>query len=194
MKKQVLGALLATLCTAQAAMANEAPNWNTVEAGYIDADIQYDIQADGFKVGGTYLLNENFFVLGEYNRVRDGLNGTNSTWEFDIWNVGVGYRTQIMTGTDFYVSLAYEEMDVNLTNAYGSGGIDGYSGKVGIRTMWSNDIETDVAIGHLEYDDYSEFLYEAKAYYHFNDSFAVGLAYRDVDQHNFSSIVAKYSF
>lgn len=199
MKNRVLSVLMATLCTANV-MANEGPNWNTVEIGQVDVDIQYNIKADGFKIGGTYLLNENFFVLGEYQRVRDKLDGTHSTWEFDIWNVGAGYRTQIMTGTDLYASLAYEEIETSLSNGVGSSGLYGFSGKVGLRTIWSNNIETDLAVGHLEYDHASgddvvhEFIYEAKAYYHFNDHFSLGLAYRDTDVHEYSSILAKYSF
>lgn len=62
MKKNKIAILLVTAVITSPATFAESPNFNYVDAGYLDGDIDGD-DADGWTFDGSTLLGENFFLF-----------------------------------------------------------------------------------------------------------------------------------
>ncbi|HAS14485.1 MAG TPA: porin, partial [Idiomarina abyssalis] len=72
MKKTLIA--IALIGTSTSALA-DSPNWNKLQASYIDTDIETpideDISMDGYAVSGSLSLNESIFILANFDSVGD---------------------------------------------------------------------------------------------------------------------------
>jgi Ax21 family sulfation-dependent quorum factor len=153
MKTSLLAlALLATLPFA--ASAAEGLSYNYVEGGYIKTDADGG-DADGWAVKGSYAINPNFSVFGDFNRQKTDLNDI----DLDQWRIGAGYNHEISTSTDLATCVAYKRFDPEVGTKF-----NGYSAEVGIRTAFNPYLEVYALGGYEDYTKKDGFNPEGEFY------------------------------
>lgn len=166
-------ATVVALMVSAAALA-ETPSYNYIEGYYqrveIDDDFVPSLDGDGFGVGGSYEIAENWHVFGGYSTF--GL-------DFDVdlkeLAIGAGYHADISDAASFYTNLAYIDAEIDVL---GLGSIDdnGYGVMVGVRGMVSERLELDGNLSYVDLGDGSDgTAFGASALYALSDSFSLGL-------------------
>ncbi|MCT8285196.1 Ax21 family protein [Xanthomonas translucens pv. translucens] len=140
MKTSLLAlALLATLPFA--ASAAEGLSYNYVEGGYIKTDASGG-DADGWAVKGSYAINPNFSVFGDFNRQKTDFGDV----DVDQWRIGAGYNHEISTSTDLVTRVSYNRFDPESGSKF-----NGYNAEVGIRTAFNPYLEVYALGGYEDY-------------------------------------------
>lgn len=135
MKKSLI---LATLLAAApfAASAGEL-NYNYVEAGYANVDVERH-DGKGFQLRGSVAVDENFYLFGGY------ASATNDDFGLDIdlteTQLGLGYRHGLNDRADLIAEVGYlrHELDVK---GYGSESLSGARVSVGFRGKLADNFE-----------------------------------------------------
>lgn len=163
-------AVLTALLLASPVMA-DGLSYNFIEGAYARVELDdslVDVDGDGFGIGGSFEINENFFGLASY-----------STADFDFGvdlnqlNAGFGFHTGISPNTDFVATLVYVRAEVE---AGGFGSIDesGWGASAGLRSMVSDRLEVNGAISYVDFGDGDDTSIGGGVLYNFTDTFAVG--------------------
>ena len=202
MKKTLIA--IALIGTSTSAFA-DSPNWDKIQASYIETDIETpideDISMDGYAVSGSLSLNESFFILANFDSVGDESNFGDV--DLDSLNAGLGFNHGITDSTDVFATLTYEKLElVGSIDAIGSESFDesGYGAGVGIRSMITDFIELSVKADYLDIDDENAIRYDASAFFHLTNNLSLGLGYKrynldEIDQ-DIDTVAAtvRYSF
>lgn len=168
--------ILATVValTISAAALAETPSYNYIEGVYqrvdLDDDFGPNIDGDGFGVGGSYEIAENWHIFGGYSTF--GL-------DFDIdlkeLAIGAGYHADISDAASLYANLAYINAEIDVVG-FGSVDDNGYGVMVGVRGMVSERLELDGNLSYVDLGDGSDgTALGASALYALSDSFSLGL-------------------
>ena len=172
---------LALLLIAAPTMAADI-SYNFIEAGYQEIDIDgglfggLDIDGDGYGVGGSFELNENWFVADSYSKA-DFDFGV----DFDQLMLGGGYHVPISDNADFYGMFSYISVEASASGA-GSADEDGYAAEIGLRGMIGERFELNGSLAYIDYGDGGDTTaFGAGALYNFSDVFAAGFSI-DIDE------------
>ena len=156
-------------------------SYNFVEAGYQEIDIDgglfggLDIDGDGYGVGGSFELNENWFVAASYSSA-DFDFGV----DVDELMLGTGYHVAISDNADFYGMFSYLTAEAS-TDGFGSVDEDGYAATIGLRGMIGDRFELNGSLAYVDFGNGGDTTaFGAGALYNFSDVFAAGLSI-DVD-------------
>ncbi len=138
-----------------AASAAEGLSYDYAEAAYAETrDGGYSAQ--GLAVNGSYALNPNFNLFGDFTRQKTDFKDRS----FHLWHVGVGYSHEIANHTDLVSRVAYS----SATPASPLITFGGWSAEAGIRTSFSPYLEVFALLG---YEDYLKKKgYDPKGQYH----------------------------
>ena len=193
MKKSTLSiAIIASAFFSSSLLAN-TPSWNNVEIGYAKADYD-DVEPDGFFVKGSTLVTENVFLTAEYTSLSDDVWGVDVdlTWA----RLGAGYRYSIATSTDLYGKVTYEytEAEASYAGISDSNDDSGFGLTAGVRSRITSQFEVDGSIGYIDIDGEGDAAFAVSAHYYFNDQFAVGARFLNVDDLDILSASIRYSF
>jgi hypothetical protein len=145
-------------------------NWISVGYGMIDFD-DVNVDGDGFGIDGSYAINDDFHVFGEY--VAANLDfGVDAT----TFSAGIGYNTEMSDVVDAYARLSYEYVEVDMP-VFGSDDDSGFGFGVGLRFAAGANVELNAGIDYVDYggsggDDTALSL---GGLYNFTPSFALGL-------------------
>ena len=170
MMKKTLGIVL-VLFTVPAFAADL--NYNYVEAGYqqinLDDDL-VDVDGDGFAIGGSFELGENWFIAASYSKADFDFG-----IDLDQLAVGFGYHVGISNNVDFYGSLSAIRAEVSAAG-FGSADEDGFGATIGVRGMVSDSVELNGSISYSDLGDAGDgTAVGAGLLYNFSDSFALGI-------------------
>ena len=174
------------LSAATATSAFAGPKWNQATLSYQSASAMDD-EITGFGLSGTKLLNQSFFVAGDFTGFSEEIVGTTVDAELNFFSLGLGIRKAIAGNTDIYGVISYENIEAALSSGFTSvslDDVDGYSLKAGIRSMVAPKVELNASAGYAEFDDVTESSYDIGAAYYFTNQFSAGLGYataEDVD-------------
>lgn len=162
MKRMLLSfALIAALPLAASAAELD---YSYIEGGYQNFDVDGGADADGWNLGGSAALGQNFHLFGSYGQA--DLKGVDL--DVDIWRVGLGWNTSISDSSDLVVRANYLQLDSDLADA------DGYEAEVGLRSALGDQFETYVALGYVDGDDGREDVYgKLAAQYRFNPTWGL---------------------
>lgn len=189
--KMILTAALG--CTLSAGVFAASPDWNFVEGGYTQMDVD-GLRDDqkGFNFGGSYRFNEDFFARGRYTIVDESIAGVDI--DTDWGEVGLGYIHGVNSTTDVYGVVALEYLKVD-TNAGGDSDT-GYSVHAGVKSRIAEQVELFGELGYADIDDadISDLSLRAGANYYFTDNLSVGADYRKLDDIDLLSATVRYSF
>ena len=139
-------------------------NYNYVQGSYgrVDLDVPpFDIDGDGFGLSASFVINENFYVFGEYQAADSDFVG-----DLDLMELGVGYHTDITPNMDVYANLGYLEFEtysgggggcpIGVACTSGGGGAgdsDALTVGLGLRSAVSEAIELFGGFDYIEFDD-----------------------------------------
>jgi hypothetical protein len=186
MKKTLIA--IALIGTSTSALA-DSPNWNKLQASYIDTDIETpideDISMDGYAVSGSLSLNESIFILANFDSVGD--ESEFADVDLDSLNAGIGFNHGITESTDIFATVTYEKLElVGSVDDIGSESFDesGYGAGLGIRSMVTDFFELSVKADYLDIDDENAIRYDASAFFHLTENLSLGVGYKlyDLDE------------
>lgn len=150
----------------------EGPNWTFIQGDWLQIEIDDpsgDADGDGFGIGGSFEVGDSFHILASY-----GSADLDFGIDFDQFTIGGGWHTGLTENTDFFANLAYTRLEASALGV--SVDDDGFAAQIGVRGMASPSVELSAAITQTELDDSGgDTSFSAGGWYHFNDSFAVGL-------------------
>ena len=161
-----------SLLTLAAPAIADGPNYNYIEGSYQRVTLDdgfIDIDGDGFGIGGSVGIADNWQLIGGYN-------STDFDFGIDLDQllIGGGFHTALTPNTDFVANLAYIRLDASALGQ--SFDDDGYAASIGVRSMVSDKFEL---AGFVQYADLSDSgndtSVRGEAWYSFTQSFAVGL-------------------
>jgi hypothetical protein len=123
------------------ALAQEAPKWSYIEAGYIDFDPDGGVSDDGWFAGGVFELGDMFHVLAEYDDVGD----------FTFWNLGFGWHGGLRENADLFAQALWN--DVDFDSDTGDASDEGFEVDAGIRWMLLDRLELNGQVNYLSFDE-----------------------------------------
>ncbi len=137
-------ALLAAFALALpfAAAAADAPDYTYIQGGYLNVDFDdFNLDGDGFAVGGSYALHKNVHLLADYQSVE--LDGDA---DFSAFSIGGGINYPLRTGFDLVGRLRFIDAEID-----GPGGDDtGFQLEAGARLMINPRLELNGALRHTD--------------------------------------------
>lgn len=168
--KKVLGyGAIASLMLAPAAVFAASPQYNYVEASYVNSDIDGVDDGDGFGIAGSAEVGQNIFIFGEYSTV-----GFSGGVDFDLIKAGIGYKSAISGTTDVNLSVFFANAEID-AGIFGSLDENGYGLDASLRSMVSDEFELNGGITYIDFggafDDETSIHFGGV--YSFNTSFAV---------------------
>lgn len=202
MKKTLIA--IALIGTSTSVLA-ESPNWDKIQASYIETDIETpidnDITMDGYAVSGSLSLNESIFILANFDSVGD--ESDFGDVDLDSTNAGLGFNHGLTESTDIFATVTYEKLQLTgSVDDLGSESFDesGYGAGVGIRSMVTDFLELSVKADYLDIDDENAMRYDASAFFHLTENLSLGVGYKlyeldEIDQDvDTMSASVRYSF
>jgi hypothetical protein len=138
MKKISFAIAVTSLFGSASVMANNVISYNYAGIQYIDQDVDdYDCNQDGLRLGGSFELNDDFFVLASYSDVSGGRCGSENL------SGGLGYRTLFGADSSIYGALSVENTSVDHGDSD-----SGLIAAVGLRGFVANDLELKAQLAH----------------------------------------------
>ena len=162
--------------------------WNTVSAGYAKANIKLDaadfgernrFKPDGWQLQGSYLLSDQLYLGGRYDRVNGDLLNVKVTSE-QSW-LSLGLRQQVMPGLDTFFEGGYAKEKASadiifiddIALRYSDSG-SGYQLGAGARYLATPELELGAALRYVNVSGLSgSTLGELSASYAINEQFAL---------------------
>lgn len=196
MKTHTILAIAVLAASASTAAIAKSPDWDLVQVGYAQTDIDGfdEFSPAGFTLSGSTLVSENIFVLANYSLLSDDVLGV----DLDLTqaSIGFGYRHEMTASTDVYGSIAYEyvEADASLGGMSESADDDGYSLKVGVKSMLTENFEIDANLGYIGSDGEGDATFSVAGNYYFTQNVAVGLSYYLTDNLDTLGVSVRYAF
>lgn len=157
---------------AQGAANSPGLSYTYAEIGYGQFEFDSpDVDGDGFLIGGSYALTEQFHLFGGYST---------ADLDFDIdattFDLGFGFNTPLADNIDVVATLSYVYVEFD-ASGFGSADDNGLGGGLGLRALLNPQVEL---FGGVEYIDLSDSGSDTAlglgARYNFNQQFAVGFA------------------
>jgi long-subunit fatty acid transport protein len=181
-----------------------APVFDYVEAGYMLSDVDgFDSDFDGFSVAGSALVNKQIFVTADFSNVAfvDNIGIADIDVDVRNFNVGVGYRMELMGSTDGYVILGYGHEKVEEIATFDGDTIGKFtfsekspSASIGIRSMVTNEIEIDGKVKSVFFDSGSETAVKLGINYYLDNNISLGTSYEIFDNVDTFALSLRYTF
>ena len=172
MKRIALFAALAAVCAPSALLADM--NYTNFEVDYLDLDADSGVNGDGFQIGGSWELNDQFHLFGSWaDQSYDG------GFDGETLEVGAGWSHGFSDTLDFVGTLSLVDTEIeNFSD-------DGLALGGGIRTRLGESFELDAGLKYVDLDESgSDTGILVGGRYYINDSMALGASldsYDDAD-------------
>jgi hypothetical protein len=152
-------------------------SYNFIEAEYQEIDIDsgflggFDIDGDGYGIGGSFELNENWFIGASYSKA-DFDFGV----DLDQVMLGAGYHVPISDNADFYGMFSFVSAEASV-DGFDSIDEDGYAATIGLRGMIGERFELNGSLAYVDFGNGGDSTaFGAGALYNFGDAFAAGFS------------------
>jgi hypothetical protein len=167
MRRNAIRAAIAVIaCSPMAALA-AGPTYNYLDASYLSVDVDNGPTLDGFGVGGSFALTENFHVLAKYGEV------SKSPWTLTSSGVAIGWNHSLNNITDFVARAGWEHGRVKLSG-FGSESDNGWSVEAGVRSMLTPQFELNGFISHIDIFDGDDQALSVGGVYYFTPAVGLG--------------------
>ena len=162
--KRTLIALALVAALPAAASAAEL-DYNYVEAGRKFVDLQGGNDADGYQIGGSVALGDQFHLFGSYANLSPDVHVFSD--DADLWRLGLGWNRSISDSSDLVVRANYGELNTSFGNA------DAWEAEVGLRSALTDRFETYVALGYSDGEGDGVAFGKLGAQYKFNRTWGI---------------------
>jgi hypothetical protein len=143
-----IGALMLSSATAMA----EGPSYSYIQASYqeIDVDDVFNADGDGYGIAGSVAINDSWFVFAGYASSELEF-AIDASVDLDQATIGGGWNSAISEKTDWFVTLAY--IDLEASSGFVSADADGLGASVGVRSMLNPKLELYGSLGYSDLGD-----------------------------------------
>ncbi len=170
MYKLITGALM--LAFATPAMA-ETPGYNYGTLGWqkVTLDDNFlDIDGDGFGIGGSFEVADNWHLVGGYSSI-----GFDFGIDLNTLQVGAGYHTDISATTSFYTNLLWVSAEADAGGSLNADE-DGFGIGIGVRNNATDRVELEGGINYVDLGDGADGIsVSAALWYKLTDNFSLGV-------------------
>jgi hypothetical protein len=167
MKRTVLFAAIAAAFVPGVVLADM--NYTNLEVNYLDLDGDGGGSGDGFEIGGSWELNDQFHLFGSWQD-----QGFDGGIDGDVIELGGGWNHAFSDTLDFVGTLSYLDVD------YGIASDDGLAIGGGIRSRLGDSFEIEAGLKYVDLEE-SDTGIQLGARYYFNDTMALGASIDDND-------------
>jgi len=157
---------------------NTAMNYNFAEFRYVDSDLA---GGDGFKLGGSYHVKNNWLVVGSLTQLSFDGNVDGRFIE-----IGAGYVWPMQDSWDIVASARYVDLSDDLDDS-------GVALEGGLRGFLAPQVEIRGSLNHITVGDGDTFL-EFGGDYYFTDEFAAGLTLEFAGDNDIFTLGARWFF
>ena len=145
-------------------------NYTKFDVSLIDVELDgpFEVDGDGFALGGSFELNDRLHLFGEWQdqSLDFGIDGRSL-------EVGAGITHGFSDTLDFVGTLSYLDAEVKAGNVTADD--DGLALGGGIRSRVGNSFEVDAMLKYVDFDESgSDTGFLVGGRYYFNDSMALG--------------------
>jgi len=152
-------------------------SYNFIGVEYQEIDIDggvlggFDIDGDGYGVGGSFELNENWFIGASYSKA-DFDFGV----DLDQLMLGAGYHVPITDNADFYGMFSFVSAEASI-DGFDSVDEDGYAATIGLRGMIGERFELNGSLAYVDLGNGGDSTsFGGGVLYNFSDAFAAGFS------------------
>ena len=195
MHKIMLSLAVASLaCLPMASQASDI-SYSFVEAAYVNTDIDdFDETLDGFVLGGSLEVAENFFIYASYTDQSTDFFGVDL--DATGFSVGGGYAFPLSDTMDLVGSIGYvsTEAEGNYEGESASADDDGYELAIGLRAMPMEQLELHGSVAYVDTDAGDDTGLGVGALCYFVPQFAVGLDAGFSDDSNSYGVGVRWDF
>lgn len=144
--QSAISLLLIAGITSFSAQASDV-KYNYIEGRYLlDAELN-SVDGDGIQLGGSYLINNDFYVIGSYRTLDFDFNN-----DIDTFEIGGGYILPIHTNWDANFTASLINMDINNNTE------NGFSLSAGVRGMVTPKFEARAKFNYIDVNDSDTFI------------------------------------
>ena len=198
-KKSIIASALLLPAMAWAQDSSSKTNgltYNYVGIGYANVmiDTTYRATLHGTSIEGSKLVNENFYVFGNYfSTSTDQDKFLGNTLEIDVnfrqYQLSAGYRRALQPGTDVIASIGAVNASTRLNSGSSTEG-NIYPVSVGIKRKLTDSIEA-AASGIIVSGDFASVV---NLQYKFSDLYAIGGYFRHDPNSTIYALNVRYLF
>ncbi len=154
MKKAMIAVCLASL--GFTANANDKLNYNYFQFGLIHSAGELTSDKTGYNIDISQDWTDSSYFKVRYNTQSADVwaGGLMEKVDASEYSLSIGYHTAMTRSSDFYGELGFIKQDaqgVIAETTYGNDG-DGFLAKLGVRTRWTADWETNLYAGYQDID------------------------------------------
>jgi len=170
----------------------ETPSYSFVQAGYQSVDLDagggLDVDGDGWALGGSFEIGEDFFAFASYSDT-----GFDFGIDLTQYQAGIGWHTGVSDNTDFFARAAYVSAEIDAPG-FGSADESGYGIGIGVRSNVTDLIELYGEISYVDLGSGADSTaIGGGIYFNITESFALGLgAATDDDVTSFGATARFY--
>jgi hypothetical protein len=167
MKRTVLfGAILAAFAPG---VVLADMNYTNLEVNYLDLDVGegVSVNGDGFEIGGSWELNDQFHLFGSWQdqSLDFGIDGR-------TLEIGAGWSHGFSDKLDFVGTLSMVDAELEAGGVTASDDAIALGG--GIRSRLGDSFELEAGLKYVDFDSGSDTGISVGGRYYFNDSMALG--------------------
>lgn len=177
----------ALLLASSSALASDLP-YTYGELRYIDGEFD-DVDGDGFVIGGSYRINEQFYVVGGYTDLEFDVRRVDA--DGSSIEIGGGYIYPLNDTVDFNATFSLVRQEVEVGNFDDKE--TGFQITAGARTMLAENVEVRGGLNFIDVDD-SDLTIVLGADYYFTEQISAGITFQLAGDTDVITIGGRYYF
>lgn len=170
------------------------PDWNYVEASYIETDVDnLGKELKGWEVEGSLKFSEWAFLRGSYSQQEEEFD---QDVDLDQFSVGVGGIWTLSDTTHLYGEVSYEHWSLDSNDVNLDGDESGSRLGIGARSVVWRGLELNAELGYIDIDDFAngEAYFEVGGLYTFWKGLGLSASYEEIDDLDTWRVGLRWSF
>ncbi len=173
-------------------LSAESLNWDKVSLAFRSTSFDTQDRITGVGLYGTGALNEDFYVLGGFERATD------HGYVYEAFSAGIGYRYYATSNLAIFSSVSAAEIEIvggNNNRFYGRGEkVNGGGVQLGVRSLVTSNLELSGAIMYESFDGDSQSLVGISALYKFTKNLSTEVDYIQSDNSDTTALSLVFFF
>ena len=169
-------------------------SYSYAEAGAGIVDVDEIDSGDGYFVGGSVGIGNNWLGFAEYSLGKFDESGVSA--DIDEITIGIGAHFAMTDKVDFVGKLGYVDTSLEIDSPIGDISADdnGYMLSAGVRGQATERFELQGAVEYVDFGDSDDTGLEISGQYSFTDMFSLGARAGFSDDTNEYGVYARFTF